>query len=497
MREVHKRNLKRLLDANIMLTPEAFEYAIKNDFEKIVDELIKENREYEGIVTREFVQQLMVEQELNNTEEKIQIRISSPKRGEGGIAKEIESDVNVLYSPEFIKDNGNTRDFSKYFRSRFEKISTFFHKRKDIEGIAKISDVKETQNEEIGFIAIVSEIRTTKKGNKLLIVEDEKDEINVVIVSKTELFQTKTKYLTEDQVLYFRGKMQKEIFILEELLWPDMPHNPQRKLSKEKISAMYISDVHIGSKLHLEEVFNRVIRFLSGEEQNEKKNAIAQRVKYLIIGGDLVDGVGVYPEQQNELEITSLMKQYEYAAEKLEVLPSHIEVIIIPGNHDATRIAEPQLPIDKQFAEKLYENPNIRMLGSPARVVTHNVEHLLFHGNSLIDIMAKIPEFDVEKSHLCMREMLRNRHLSWIYGNRTPIALSDEDDLVIESIPDVFVTGHTHVNTTMSYKGVRIINSGTMQGQTQYQKKLGINPTPGRVFVSDLDTLKCRQLTFL
>ena len=60
-----------------------------------------------------------------------------------------------------------------------------------------------------------------------------------------------------------------------------------------------------------------------------------------------------------------------------------------------------------------------------------------------------------------MRELIEKRHLAPIYGERTPLASEYEDHLVIEEIPDIFHTGHVHINSYKKHKGIHMINSGT------------------------------------
>ena len=76
---------------------------------------------------------------------------------------------------------------------------------------------------------------------------------------------------------------------------------------------------------------------------------IAGRVKYVLIAGDIVDGVGVYPNQAQELCIRDVHKQYNFAAKYLEKIPEYIEIVISPGNHDASRKALPQPAIPEGY----------------------------------------------------------------------------------------------------------------------------------------------------
>ncbi len=60
----------------------------------------------------------------------------------------------------------------------------------------------------------------------------------------------------------------------------------------------------------------------------------------------------------------------------------------------------------------------------------------------------------------------------------------------------VLHSGHVHTVGMARYKGVTAINSGTWQGQTDFQKKMNIQPTPAIVPYLDLSTMRARRLIF-
>ncbi|MDR1721517.1 MAG: DNA polymerase II small subunit, partial [Methanobrevibacter sp.] len=73
--------------------------------------------------------------------------------------------------------------------------------------------------------------------------------------------------------------------------------------------------------------------------------------------------------------------------------------------------------------------------------------------------------------------------LAPIYGEKTPLASELEDHLVIDEVPDIFHTGHIHINKYKNYNGVHMINSGSFQTQTEFQKIHNLVPTPGIVSI--------------
>ena len=117
--------------------------------------------------------------------------------------------------------------------------------------------------------------------------------------------------------------------------------------SEKPGKAVFISDTHVGSNTFLEECWKRFADWLSDSD-----------FSYLLIAGDLVDGIGIYPGQESELVIKNIYEQYDAFGEMMQGLPSRMKIIISPGNHDVVRGAEPQPVIPKQFTteipDKLY-----------------------------------------------------------------------------------------------------------------------------------------------
>ena len=360
-----------------------------------------------------------------------------------------------------------------------------------------ISDLEPNlDKEKVSLIAMVTKIQKTIKGNVIVDLEDLSGSITSLIhISNPDLVQ-KSQFVLEDSVLCFVGDWRKGVLNVRDILWPDIPFTHKPNFAYEEVLALHISDIHVGSRKFAGNLFYRVINLLNGKLENEKYNEIGRKIKYLFVAGDIVDGVGVYPGQLEDLVIDNLQMQYHLATEYFNQIRTDVEIIIIPGNHDGARYAEPQTPIQKEFAQDLDELDNVHLLGSPCYLKAHNVEVMLNHGNSIPDINAAIPAIPHETSIPAMVEMLKNRHLVPIYGKRTPIAPALTDQLIITRIPDIFHTGHTHIAGDDKYKGVLLINSGTFQYQTSYQKSMNINPTTGLTYIVNLKNLQRTKINF-
>ncbi|MEF8901393.1 MAG: DNA-directed DNA polymerase II small subunit, partial [Halovenus sp.] len=205
---------------------------------------------------------------------------------------------------------------------------------------------------------------------------------------------------------------------------------------------------------------------------------------------DMVEGVGVYPDQDEELDIVDIYDQYEAFSEHLKSVPGDLEVVMIPGNHDAVRLAEPQPAFDEEL-RSIMRAHDATISANPSTVTVEGVEILMYHGVSLDEVIAELPDeaATYERPADTMAQLLRKRHVAPQYGGHTRLAPEESDHLVMESVPDIFHTGHIHKLGYGTYHNVLTINSSCWQSQTEFQRSVNLNPDVGYAPIVDLDTL--------
>jgi DNA polymerase II small subunit len=413
-------------------------------------------------------------------------------------AKGITSQIEVLKDPsKEIGTGGNIEDFSHYFRDRFHKLLTTFRERSDARDATTVGMALATaQNEEVKLVAMVMEKR--ERQRKLFLQIDDLEDSATVLVSPEDHAAYEMAQRTPlDQVICIVGVRGKgDLLVAKEILLPDIPDH-RAHLADEEVWAVLLSDLHVGSKKFLGDALGRVLDWLNLKIGAPNQRSIAERTKYVVICGDIVDGIGVYPRQEQELAIADLYDQYREAAKYIGRIPEHIETITLPGNHDPVRQALPQPAIPKDFGGPIYESRSLISLGNPAEVSLHGVRVLLHHGRSLDDVLSSVPTLDFTQPEKGMKLQLQCRHVASEYGNRTSIAPEKVDHLVIENVPDIFQSGHVHVVKHENYRGTQIINSGAWQAQTDYQKRVGLVPTPGILTAVNLQTLQVRLINFI
>lgn len=405
---------------------------------------------------------------------------------------------NISYDFEILQDtsnksytNGEIENLVSYFNSRYEKIAKIIQKRPEFKTYQKVSEIDDSQSS-LNLILMVREIRTTKNGHKLIEFEDDTGSITILFSNKNEELFNEAEKLVKDEVVGIIADKNADLAVANQIVHPGVTRITEKKMD---FGIVFLSDVHIGSITFLEDAFNRFIDWINCDYGNEKQREIANDVKYLVIGGDIVDGIGVYPNQEKELIIKDITQQYNEAAKFLGRIRSDVKIIIAPGNHDASRVAEPQPAVPKEYANALYQLDNVEFISNPGVVSLDGIKVLIYHGRSFDDLVMDVKEFTHEKNDLLMEELLNKRHLAPIYGERTPLASELEDYLVIDEVPDVFHTGHVHINTYRKYNGIHLINSGTFQTQTEFQKIYNIEPTPAEVPV--LHKGKYKHLKFI
>lgn len=418
-----------------------------------------------------------------------------------------ESNVKIVFSYKEESKKRNIQDFVMFFNRRYETIKNMLYNRQELQNIMSINRIKKKKEKEpISFIAMVTDKQLTKNNNIILTLEDNTDQIRALVNKNRPELYSEAKNIVLDEIIGVTGVNAEDIVFVNNILWPETPLNKELRKSTKEEYALFLSDFHIGSDNFLAEEFDKFLQWINCEAGSEEQKDVASKVKYIFIVGDLIDGVGVYPEQDKELVIKDVYQQYQECANLLKKIPSHIKLIICPGNHDAMRIAEPQPELYMDFAAPLYEFPNVVMVSNPGIVNIGSSENfqgfdvLLYHGYSFDYYVANVDSIrnqgGYDRADLIMKFLLKRRHLAPTYTSTLYIPDTDKDNLVIEQIPDFFVTGHIHKTSVSNYRNTTLICGSCWQSKTPFQEKVGHHPEPGRVPIVDLQTRKVKILKF-
>ncbi len=395
--------------------------------------------------------------------------------------------------------DGSIDNFTNYFRDRFRILRRIIKSHVEMSGPVQIKKVQYLDRE-AKIIGMVVDSHKTKNEHLGVTIEDDTGEIFVLISKDSDLMNEMEQagdVILKDEVIGVVGKVASNsrgpgreksvMFIPSAIHRPKISATRKQRRSQEDIEVAFLSDIHVGSSHFLPEAWGRFIDWT--------KSQAAAKLKYIVIAGDLVDGIGVYPNQEEELTIPDIFKQYEELARLMEPIPSHIKIIMQPGNHDAVRPAEPQPAISEQLQS--YFPDNYYFVGNPCYFSIAGVEILSYHGRSIDDLVGQIPQVKYDDPVPPMLEMLKRRHLAVTYGAKTPLAPEVKDYMVINPVPDIFVTGHVHRTAIHRMSGLTMINASAWQSQTPFQKMHNFHPDPAKVIVANLKTGRCKILDFL
>jgi DNA polymerase II small subunit len=276
------------------------------------------------------------------------------------------------------------------------------------------------------------------------------------------------------------------MLIVNEYMYPDIPFKKNRYHTDEDVYLAAIGDIHIGSKLFREKEFFKFIEWINGNTNDDKN--ISEKIKYLIIAGDVVDGIGVYPAQFDELAITDIYEQYKLFEEYILKIREDIEIFIISGNHDAVRLSDPQPAIKQELLPKLYEKKNVHILGSPSWIEIENNKILMYHGASIHGIYSEIKGATMEKPDKGMKEVLIRRDLMPQFGQKQTFVPIEKNFMIIPEVPDIFITADVHHHAYSKYKNTHLIVTSCWQTTTEFQKQLGHKPTISKVMLYNFKT---------
>jgi DNA polymerase II small subunit len=457
--------LNYALNKGFQIHPDAFKFLENIDVKKL-EKVIKE-------IVREKTKQKLFQ--INQNDLEVHLGIKEDQT--------LQNDHKIIFDPTLkITTGEGVKGYNALFLSRFNKLKRIISDRPESKMIKSIAVVKTVKSDEDVYVCGLVTTRSTERNVTKIVLEDPSGSLEGIVFDN-ELQKIAGSLLNDQFIMARIGFGKNTSFIIKGLILPDIPEQVTNR-SETETYAVFLSDLHIGSRYFMEEEFTEFISWLSSPD------AVAKKIRFMLICGDLVDGVGIYPNQDKELVCQTIEEQLRKVEGLLSKIPNYIKIFIMPGNHDPGRRALPQPAIPKKYNPVLWEKENVFMIGNPAVISLNGVKILMFHGQSIDDIVKTTPGLSYDKPTDVMKHLLRARHLSPIYGSQTPIAPEMEDLMVIDEVPDIFHVGHVHRAELAMYKGILLLNSGSWQKQTPFQASVGMTPNPGIALMVNLKTFK-------
>lgn len=423
------------------------------------------------------------------------------------IKKREKIETKLKIRKNYVAENRKItiNDWVTYYFDRYSRLRDLLQNREELKNVISIGRALKSGTgsgrQQIVLIGMIKELRKTFSGTMIMELEDPTGTIKASL--KRTSIADKVEQLVEDEVIGVTGTMSNDFVYVENIIFPEIPEKPIKK-TEDDVSAVFLSDIHLGSNMFLPKEFTQCVNWISGELGNQKQREMAEKIRYLFIAGDMVDGIGIYPGQEKELVITDIFKQYAEFSEYIKKIPDDIEIVMIPGNHDTVRMAEPQPILFKDISESIYNLPNVTVTSNPSTINMHGmgkfpgIDVLMYHGYSFDHYVANSPylmKHGYSRADLIQEFLLRKRHLAPTHGS-TLVNPGPKDFLIIDKIPDIFATGHIHYSKVGRYRNILNLNCGCFQDKTSFQEKVGHNPEPGRVPIVNLMTNEVKMMRF-
>jgi len=483
-KEVAERIIEKIKNvSNERIITKSF---IDKNLNKIQDVFSSLEEEKKKVVERFFV----------NLSLNIEIRKESYVEEKKEEKEEISANNLKIILPNIIPAKKiSVEDFVNHFRNRYIEIKQILQDRSELQNLTSLDKIH-GQKQNISVIVLISGKRITKNKNILLEVEDLTGTgLALINHNKPELYE-KAKDIVMDEIVGLKCSGSREMLFVNDIVWPNAAIYEKKKSEKE-CYALFTSDLHVGSDRFLEENFLKFIDWINGKINHKEE---VNKIKYLFIVGDTVDGVGIYPGQENLLAIKDIKKQYEKLAELLGKIRKDIRIVMCPGQHDAVRVAEPQPVIGDDYASPLYKLKNLTLVTNPCYVsLVEGFNVLMYHGASFHGVINDIESLRTsnpyERPTMVVKELLKRRHLAPSHSSVVYIP-NEKDSLFIRRIPDIVTTGEIHRADVDSYNNILLIANSCWQEQTPYEEKVGNQPDPCKVPMLNLKTREIKILDF-
>jgi len=419
------------------------------------------------------------------------------------VENNITAKVEVISSYVDKPKKREVKDFVSYMKVRYNSLKKILLQRTDLQNTISISRLVSKQAKEpVSLIGFISSKEQTRNGYYILELEDPTGITKILISANNKELIDLMDEVVLDELVGICGTLGENIVFANEFYFPELPLKEYKKC-KDDVSAVFISDLHIGSSLFAKKEFENFIMWVNGNYGNEEQKKVARKVKYIIIPGDLIAGVGIHPLQEKELLIKDIYKQYEEVAKYFSLIRKDIKIVVCAGNHDALRIAEPQPKLSEDFAKSLYNLSNVIVVSNPGIVKIHNMfDVLLYHGFSFDYYVNNVTLLrdagGYENSVEVMKFFLKKRHFAPTHMSSLYIPDVEKDPLIIEKVPDFFVTGHFNYDIKIgSYKNISLIGCSSFEYMSGFQEKLGhTNICWGTAVVANLKTRAMNIIDF-
>src|SRR5205814_1974309 len=180
----------------------------------------------------------------------------------------------------------------------------------------------------------------------------------------------------EDFTKYFRHRFR----VLQEMLRRHREFGGAQDIAKAKRSTREIRIIGMVADVRTTKNGHRILEL---EDDTE-------RVPVLLPADSPLASETVVPD-----EVVGIVGTVNGKGLVISALPDRLAVVLLPGNHDAVRPAEPQ-PAFPTSIQKLFDS-NVIFAGNPSVLSIEGVRILAYHGRSMDDLVSSIPGLSYQR----------------------------------------------------------------------------------------------------
>ena len=190
-----------------------------------------------------------------------------------------DSSIEIIKNYEGEISEAKPANWVNYFNDRFNRLKTILMS-KDRSGLLSIANIKNMpQSSDVKSIVMVSSVSISPvKKYTILDIEDNTGSYKAIITNPNQ-------EILEDQVVIISGRKYNDAIFVKDIIFPDIQMKEKVKQEMDDAFILFLSDIHVGSKLFVEDAFEKFIKWINGDIQ--EYSDIAKLVKFIVLNGDL------------------------------------------------------------------------------------------------------------------------------------------------------------------------------------------------------------------
>lgn len=225
--------ITKFAEADILVNHNAYQkIKSQEDSSKFAESIIRDlalSQEDMLILTGEMVDQYLKKtgsplETSDHLESPLEKKIVSQKK----LIPDKPFDIQVLRDASRKSyTNGEIKDFSAYFGSRYHKIKEMLQRKKDLKTPQPLRDIE--NNDVVNIIGMVKDVRYTKNNHKLIVVEDETGEAMVLVHNENHSLFEDAERVVKDEVLGVVGTRKNSLILASQLINPGIPRIEEKR----------------------------------------------------------------------------------------------------------------------------------------------------------------------------------------------------------------------------------------------------------------------------